>query len=165
MTDATPDKKRLDAGLVTTPVQILAQYVKDFSFENPGAPGTLRVSNARPEMDVNLVLDAIKIEDEANPDLYESVLTLKVKSTRESETLFIAEISYAALVGVRGIGAQHIKPILYIDVPHMLFPFARQMIATAVSAGGFPPLLLAPVDFRGMYEKSHRDGAERGQAA
>jgi preprotein translocase subunit SecB len=163
MSEDITQKKNIAADLKATPVQIHAQYVKDFSFENPNAPETLRVNNARPEMDVNIVLDAIKIQDEANPDLYEAALTLKVQSTREGEVLFIAEIVYAALVGIRDVAPKYIKPILYIDVPQMLFPFARQMVANAVTAGGFPPLLLNPIDFRGMYENSAKK--DEGSAA
>lgn len=162
MSDSSTEKKRVNADLKPTPVQVHAQYVKDFSFENPGAPETLRASNARPETDINIVLDAVNIKDDGNPDLYESALTLKVTSTRDGETLFIAEIVYAALITIKGVQSQFIKPILYIDVPQMLFPFARQMVSNAVTAGGFPPLLLNPVDFRGMYENS---AAQQSDAA
>lgn len=162
MNDTPIEKKRVDADLKPTPVQVHAQYVKDFSFENPHAPDTLRLNNTRSETDVNIVLDAVKIQDETNPDLYESALTLKVTSSREGETLFIAEIVYAALVTIKDVQPQFIKPILYVDVPQMLFPFARQMVSNAVSAGGFPPLLLNPVDFRGMYENSR---ASQNEAA
>lgn len=154
MNDSPMEKKRVNADLKPTPVQVHAQYVKDFSFENPNAPEALRLNNARAETDINIVLDAVKIQDESNPDLYESSLTLKVQSTRGTDTLFIAEIVYSALVSIKDVQPQFIKPILYVDVPQMLFPFARQMVSNAVTAGGFPPLLLNPVDFRGMYENS-----------
>lgn len=145
------EQENIDATIPPTPVQVHAQYVKDFSFENPNAPDSLRPSQARPEMDVNIVLDSNKIEDPENLDLYESAITLTVKSTREGKTLFITEIVYAALVTIKNIPAQHVKSVLYVDVPQMLFPFARQMIASAVTSGGFPPVLLNPVDFRAMY--------------
>lgn len=151
MTDQT-EKQRIDADLRPTPVQVHAQYVKDFSFENPTAPASLRPSDERAEMDVNLILDAVKIEDDQIADLYESSLTLKVKSLRGASTLFISEIVYSALVSMPGVSQSQARSILYVDVPQMLFPFARQVIANAVSAGGFPPLLLNPMDFRGMYE-------------
>lgn len=160
MSNDDTEKKRVDADLKPMPVQILAQYVKDFSYENPSAPDSLRASDQKPEMDVNLVLDAIKINDEALPDLYESAITLKVKSTRGNETLFIAEIVYAALIGLKDISPAQSKYILYVEVPQMLFPFARQMIASAVGAGGHPPLLLNPIDFRGMYENNIRNKKE-----
>ena len=155
MSDET-QKKRVDATIPVTPVQVHAQYIKDFSFENPNAPDSLRASGGKPEMDVNIVLDAVKITDETNPDLYETGLTLTVKSTRDGKVLFISEIVYAALVTIKDIPAQHIRSILYVDVPQMLFPFARQIVANAVTGGGFPPLLLNPIDFRGMYEDANK---------
>lgn len=147
-----------------TAVQVHAQYVRDFSFENPGAPHTLRAGAGNPEMDVNIVLDANKINDEQNPDLYESALKLTVRSTRGGETLFIAEIVYAALVTLKGVPQNGIKPVLYVEIPQMLFPFARQILANAVSNGGFPPLLLNPVDFRSMYLNSITPTAEDAAA-
>ena len=99
MTNTSDDKKRIDTDIATTAVQVHAQYVKDFSFENPNAPASLRPGTNRPEMDVNIVLDASKIKDETNPDLYESALTLTVKSTQDGNVLFITEIVYAALDG------------------------------------------------------------------
>lgn len=145
------------------PVQVHGQYVRDFSFENPNAPHSLRPGTGNPEMDVNIVIDANKIADDKNPDLYETAIKLTVKSKREDETLFIAEIVYAALVTLKGVAAPQIKPILYVEIPQLLFPFARQIIANAVSAGGFPPLLLNPVDFRGMYANSLKQSS--GEAA
>ncbi len=146
------DEKRLvDVNVPNLPVVVHAQYLKDFSFENPTAPESLKPSTARPEMDMNILLDAQKIEDGQNPDLYESTLNITVKAVREGKTVFIAEIVYGALVSLKGVPQENIRPILYIDVPQMIFPFARQVIATATGAGGFPPLLLNPVDFRGMY--------------
>jgi preprotein translocase subunit SecB len=160
------EKTRLDVDIPVTPVQVHAQYVKDFSFENPGAPDSLRPGGGQPALDVNIILDAHKIEDEANPDLYETALTLTVKSMRDGKILFISEIVYAALVTLKSVPTAHIKPILYVEVPQMLFPFARQMVANAVSAGGFPPLLLNPVDFRNMYaDNQKRETATNGGAA
>ncbi len=157
MNDQAMNKQHLDADVKPTPVSVLAQYVKDFSFENPSAPASLRPSDARAEMDVNLVLDAVKIQDEQIPELYESSLTLKIQSLREGMPLFIAEIVYSALVSFKDIPPAQARYILYVDVPQMLFPFARQIVANAVSAGGFPPLLLNPMDFRGMYESRNKD--------
>lgn len=152
MNDKPMEKKRIDAELRPTQVQVHAQYIKDFSFENPAAPASLRPSDVMPETDVNLVLDAVKINDEQIDDLYEATLTLKIRSLREGAPLFIAEIVYAALVSLTNPAPGQAKYILYVEVPQMLFPFARQAIANAVTNGGFPPLLLNPMDFRAMYE-------------
>lgn len=146
------------------PIQIHGQYVRDFSFENPNAPHSLRPGAGTPEMDVNIVIDANKVTDETNPDLYETAIKLTVRSKRGDETLFIAEIVYAALLTLKNAEPGQIKPVLYVDIPQMLFPFARQIIANAVSAGGFPPLLLNPVDFRAMYVSSLKQ-ATAGVAA
>lgn len=154
------EKQRIDSDMPVTPVQVHAQYVKDFSFENPKAPGALRASNSRPEMDVNIAIDANKIEDGESTDLYESALTLSVKARRDGEIIFVTEITYAAAVTIKDVQPAMIKPILYIEVPTLLFPFARQMLANAVIAGGFPPLLLNPVDFRRMYAETKQGDTE-----
>lgn len=159
MTDNQTEKTVHNVETPPAPVQVHAQYVRDFSFENPNAPHSLRASGGNPEMDVNIVLDANKITDETNPDLYESAIKFTVRSRRGDETLFIAEIVYAALVTLKNVNPSLIKPILYVEVPQMLFPFARQIIANAVSSGGFPPLLLNPVDFRTMYANSMKQEA------
>jgi len=159
------EKTSVNAEIPITPVQVHAQYVKDFSFENPNAPDSLRPSSDKPEMDVNIVLDAVKIEDAENPDLYESGITLTIKSTRGGKVLFISEIVYAALVTIKDVPSQHIKPILYIEIPQMLFPFARHIVANAVTSGGFPPLLLNPVDFRGMYADASKKAAQASSSA
>lgn len=156
MNNTEDQKTVVNADIKPTPVKVLAQYVKDFSFENPNSPESLRASNARPEMDVSIVIDGVKVNDDAEPSLYESSIKLKVKSTRDGDTLFITEIVYAALVDLKDSAPEYIRPILYVEVPQMLFPFARQMLANAVSSGGFPPLLLNPIDFKGMYESSKK---------
>lgn len=155
------EQERVDVGLRPAQIQVLAQYVKDFSFENPAPTLSLRPSAERPEIDVNIALDAAKINDQDNDALYETSVTVKVRSLRGGNILFITEISYAALVSLTDVPAAAIKPLLYVDVPQLLFPFVRQKVAEAAQSGGFPPLLLTPVDFRGMYE----DAAKRQSAA
>lgn len=161
-------KARVDVDVPDLPVIVHAQYVKDFSFENPNAPATLRPSKARPEMDINILLDAQRIQDDQNPDLYESALTLNIKAIREGQVVFICEIVYAALVTIKDAPAERINPILYVDVPAMVFPFARQLVATATAAGGIPPLYLNPIDFRSMYlsqKREQKQGVETAGAA
>lgn len=134
------------------PVVIHTQYVKDVSFENPNSPETLRPGKAAPEMDINISMDAKKIE-EANPDenLFEVVLKLGAKATREDKAMFLAEIDYAALVSLPGVAKENHHPLLLIEVPKVIFPFARQLLAELTQSGGYPPLLLNPVDFRTLY--------------
>ena len=164
MNDKTTEKSVIDVEPPVLPVQVHAQYVKDFSFENPNAPDSLRPAGGKPELDVNIMLDAAKITDESNPDLYESSLKLTVKSLRGDQVLFISEIVYSALVTVKGVPAPAVRSVLYVEVPQMLFPFARHMLASAVTGGGFPPLLLNPVDFRAMYASSLKKTDAEGHA-
>lgn len=160
MADPQTEKKIMDATLQPMPIQVHAQYVKDFSFENPNAPESLRMAESVPNIDVNLVLDAIKINDDQIADLYESSLTMKIHSTKDSQTLFIAEITYCALVSFKDLSPANAQYILYVEVPQMLFPFARQMVANAVTAGGQPQLLLKPIDFRAMYASKIKQAQE-----
>jgi len=151
------EKSRIDVDVPDIPVNVHAQYIKDFSFENPNAPEILRPSNGRPNMDINITIDATRVKDEENPHLYESAMTLTVKATRDGKTMFITEIVYAALVTIVDAPAERINPILYVDIPQMMFPFARQMVSQATGAGGFPPLMMNPIDFRAMYLSQKRD--------
>ncbi len=164
MSEKASEKPVVDVEPPVLPVQVHAQYVKDFSFENPMAPDSLRPSGGKPELDVNIMLDASKINDESNPDLYESTLKLTVKSLRDNQVLFISEIVYAALITVKNVPQAAVRSILYVEVPQMLFPFARQMLSSAVTGGGFPPLLLNPVDFKAMYTASLKKTGIEGNA-
>lgn len=165
MTVDTAAKNRIDTDLSPMPVKVHAQYIKDFSFENPGAPHTLRAGEGQPTLDVNFVLDAFKIEDEEVKDLYESSITVKVESKRGKDVLFIAEIVYAGLVSFSSLSEAQAKYILYVEVPQMLFPFARQTLINTAMAGGFPPIMLNPVDFRAMYENRLRQNKAQAMGA
>jgi len=133
------------------PVVIHAQYLKDLSFENPNAPDSLRKGQAAPEIDMNISMDAKKLEDENIDSLYEVVLNLNVSAVREGKTAFIAEIVYAATVSMGEVNENRHHTLLLMEVPRLLFPFARQILANMTGSGGFPPLVLNPVDFRAMY--------------
>ena len=156
MSENSPEKTHVDVSIPPLAVTVHAQYTKDFSFENPGVPGTLRPSTSKTEMDVKIMMDAVKIDDGMNENLYETALTLNVRAIRDGKPVFIVELVYAALVSVPEGPAGQVKSILYVEIPQMLFPFARQIIANAVSNGGFPPFMLSPVDFRSMYAESQR---------
>lgn len=145
-------EKRIDVEAPALPVVIHAQYLKDLSFESPNSPAVFRRGLKPPEMDMNFHLDARKIEDEENPHLYETTMRINITAKREDSTAFLIECVYGALVSLaKDIDPGHIRPILFVEVPQILFPFARQVVAQASQNGGFPPLLLNPVDFRAMY--------------
>jgi preprotein translocase subunit SecB len=136
-------------------IRILAQYIRDLSFESPHAPESLRGGETAPQIDLGVELNAKGREDA----LFEVELKLTARATRESEAVFHIELVYAGLFQIVGVPAADMEPVLMIECPRYLFPFARRMIADLSSEGGFPPFMLEPLDFAGIY------AARRAQAA
>ncbi len=140
-----------EAQVPNSPVIIHKQYLKDLSFENPNAPKILIMGDIRPEMDMNINMEVQKLEDDAHEHYYEVALTLNASAVREGEVMFIAEVIYAAALSINGIEEKKHHPLLLVEVPHLIFPYARQILANITQSGGFMPLQLRPVDFRSMY--------------
>lgn len=138
-------------------IHVLGQYIKDLSFENPGAPRSLRASDKAPALDVNVNVNA---KPQSQTD-FEIELKLDARAARGDETLFIVEVTYAGLFQLRNVPAEHIQPLVLIECPRLLFPFARQIIADATRQGGFPPLMIDPVDFTALYRR--RVAEQQGQ--
>lgn len=133
------------------PVMVHAQYVKDVSFENPSAPMSLKAGQEAPKVDININLDAKSIDDPQIKSLYEVSIRVSAKATRADQTLYIAEVLYAAAVSMPQVQEEHHHPLLLVEIPKMIFPFARKIIADLVQDGGYPALLLGPVEFAAMY--------------
>lgn len=127
-------------------IGLLTQYVKDLSFENPNAPGIFQ-SAEQAQLDVQFNIGANQIGDE----MHEVVLKLDVTSKVGDQIAFVVDLSYAGLFGVRNVEADQLQPFMLGEAPRILFPFARRVLADAVRDGGFPPLLLEPIDFNGLY--------------
>jgi preprotein translocase subunit SecB len=127
-------------------VAILTQYVKDLSFENPNAPASLQVQ-AQPRIDVNVGVNARKAAD----DVYEVELKISAKADLDGTAAFMVELLYAGLFGLKNVPEEALEPFCIIEAPRILFPFARRIIADAVRDGGFPPLMLDPIDFGQLY--------------
>ncbi len=132
------------------PLTIHAQYIKDLSFENPNAPASLKNKDGgAPVMDVNVNLDSAPLADKGT---FEVTLKVNMSAKRNEQTLFFAELVYGVVASIaENVPEQHVHPLLMIEVPKMAFPFARQILCDAVIGGGFPPLLLNPVDFEALY--------------
>lgn len=145
-------------------MMVHTQYVKDFSFENPNAPESYSYKGAStPNMDANINMHAKALDGEQN--LYEIVLEVSAQATREGKTMFLAEISYGIVASVNeNVPEQHRHPLLLIEGPKLAFPFVRQMLANAIQDGGYPPLLLQPVNFEELYKQQYLEQA-RAQAA
>lgn len=148
------------------PITVHAQYVRDISFENPNAPDSLRGGLSSPEMDVNVSMDARELEDDDIKNLYEVALTISATAKREDKTFFVAEVIYGVTVSIGDVvpESQH-HPILFIEIPRLAFPFARQIMATITSQGGYPPVLLNPVDFQALYMERFKDEITTAQKA
>lgn len=126
---------------------VKGQYIKDLSFENPNAPQSLTVMNARPNIDVNVDLKAQKLQE----DFYEMTLHIAARASTEAGVLFLVDLSYSGLFQVSNIPADKLEPLIMIDCPFVLFPFARRVVADVTRDGGFPPLMLDPIDFHALY--------------
>ena len=147
-TDADHSTNGLDE---STTMQINAQYIKDFSFENPNSPGSLQ-PKTEPSVEVNVDVQAVSLSDH----VYEVSLTTSITGRDETQTLFIIELVYAGIFTLQAEGDDNIQPALLIDCPQLLFPFARSIIASVTQNGGFPPLLLQPVNFAQLYIDSKK---------
>lgn len=152
MSDEEANKKSIDVEAPALPITIHAQYLKDLSFENPRSPQIFKGGLKPPKMDMNFNLDAQKVEDKDHTHLYEVSIKLNITATNDDGAAFIVECVYAALVSLhKDVQVELIRPMLFVEVPQMMFPFARQIVSNATQSGGFPPLMLNPIDFRGMY--------------
>ncbi|MGI8841035.1 MAG: protein-export chaperone SecB [Caulobacteraceae bacterium] len=159
MTDSASAPPPLGAGppddVMQPGIRILAQYVRDLSFESPHAPDSLRGGESAPQIDLGVELNAKAREG----GLFEIELKLTARAARGTAAVFHIELVYAGLFQVAGVPAEEMEAVLMIECPRYLFPFARRIIADLSMEGGFPPFMLEPLDFAGIY------AARRAQAA
>jgi len=147
------------AGAAPQPtVRVLAQYVKDLSFENPRAPASLQKQEDSPPINIGVNVSARGI---AESD-FEVTLSLNAKAGEADAVNFEVELQYAGVIRVANMKPEHVQPFLLIEGPRLLFPFARQILADAVRNGGFPPLMIDPIDFVSLYR---RNMEKAGQSA
>ena len=139
---------------------MVSQYVKDLSFENPRAPRSLQPGETRPEIQIRVDVRAQQLE----PERYEVSLQLHAEAKSGAETAFMVELTYAGLFGVLNIPQESLQPLLLIECPRLLFPFARRVVADATRDGGFPPLLIDPIDFATLYRRRQQQAQAPRQA-
>jgi preprotein translocase subunit SecB len=128
-------------------LQVVGQYIKDLSFENPGIATSI---SDRPQIELAVDLNAARLADK---DMFEVELKIRVDAKSEGKPLFLLEVAYAGafrLTNVPDTGTQQM--ILLIQAPHMLFPFVRRIVADVVRDGGMPPLMIEPIDFMALYQ-------------
>lgn len=143
-------------------VGLIAQYVKDLSFENPNAPAVYQWQG-QPRIDVQFNIRA----DTVGEDVHEVMLKIDVTAASDQGTAFRVDLLYAGLFGLRNIPQDQAQPFLLAEAPRLLFPFARRVLSDAVRDGNFPPLMLEPIDFGSLYmqQQAQAQALENGETA
>lgn len=131
-------------------LSVLAQYIKDFSFENPNSPRSLQPTGQNPAINIQVHVSSNQLAD----GNVEVVLKIEGKAEAAGTLLFGFELSYGGAFRIQNVPQESLAPVIMIECPRLLFPFAREIIASAVSNGGFPPLMIDPVDFVGLYRQN-----------
>ncbi len=142
-------------------LSVLVQYTKDFSFENPNAPRSFGPQQQAPNISIQVNVNARQI---GQTD-YEAILLLEGGAGEGANTLFKFELNYAGVFRVENVPAEQIQQVVMIEGPRLLFPFARQIIADAVKAGGYPPLYVDPIDFNALFLQRMAQTAATAPAA
>ncbi len=131
-------------------LRVLAQYLKDHSFENPRAPMSFRDNGTAPGIEVNVDVNARGL----GGGQYEVELAVSARARRAQDVVFVVETTYAGVFEIVNVPENQIEPILLIECPRLLFPFARQIVAETTTAGNFPPVMLDPIDFLMIYQRN-----------
>jgi len=147
-----------NAPAMTLPITIHAQYIKDLSFENPSPIASFtNENNAQPNISVGIQAKA----DNLGGRNFVFILEIRIDATRDKAPLFVTELTYAGIITLGdSVSEDAAGPLLMIDSPRLLFPFARNILADVTRDGGFPPLMLAPVDFAALYEQQKTQAAQ-----
>jgi preprotein translocase subunit SecB len=129
---------------------ILAQFIKDLSFESPNAPMSLQAPGDNPKLDINIQVQVARHTDE----IYEVDLAFNAKAESEAGVIYNVELVYGSMFQASGIPDEYVMQVLYVDAPTIVFPFMRRVIADITSDGGFQPLMLEPIDFGGLFQQN-----------
>ncbi len=139
---------------------LVGQYIRDMSFENPGAPGSIMLGGPNPNFNVGINVGVKKQAD----DVYAVEITLNAKAEREKTVLFNVELIYGGVFRIKNVPENQLAPLLLVECPRLIFPFARQVLASVTQQGGFPPLMMEPVDFNAIYVQNLRQLQAQQQA-
>lgn len=137
-------------------LNMIGQYIRDLSFESPGAPASIMLNNAQPAFSVGINVGVKRQAD----DVYAVEITINAKADREDTVLFAVELVYGGVYRIRNIAEPQLSQLLMIECPRLIFPFARQVLASVTQQGGFPPLMMEPVDFAQVYLQNVRNMQE-----
>jgi preprotein translocase subunit SecB len=143
-----------------TQVRVVAQYIKDLSFESPNVAKLLDGPGEAPNLRVEVNVNASKIAGAT----FESTINFKAEASNKGGTIYDLELAYAGMFQVENMPEAALEPFLLIDCPALLFPFARRLVADLTREGGFPPLLLDPINFANLFNKRQQERSAQGQA-
>ncbi len=148
-TNGGPAPEQPNAQQQVPQLQTLTQYIKDFSFENPNAPRSLQPQQQPPKINIQINVNAKPVAEND----FEVELKLEGRAEMPNLFLFSFDLLFAGLFRIQNVPAESVQLVVMIECPRLLFPFAREIIATSVRNGGFPPLILDPVDFAALYRQ------------
>ena len=137
--------------------QVVGQFIKDLSFENPNVSRLLDGPGDNPNLKLEVNVNAERVK----PELYQSAIDFKAHATNKNGTIYIMECVYGGLFKLVSVPEQALEPFLLINCPTILFPFLRRLVADITREGGFPPLLLDPIDFGGLYIRRQQELAQQ----
>ena len=149
-TAKAPEAPAADPKAPAAQIQMISQYIKDLSFENPGVGRQVKSPK------VELAVD-VQTHQASGEGQYEIVLNLRVTATDETATMFIVELAYGSFVVLKDVPADYVQQVLMIEIPRQIFPFARRIVADVTRDGGMLPLMLEPIDFVAIYRKKLAD--------
>lgn len=149
MSDQAANGQDQQGGANALPINVLVQYVKDFSFENPNAPQSLLPSEVQPQVGIGVDVGVRAVGDE----VFEVMLNLRAEAKAGENTQFLVDLSYGGLFQLVGVPEEHQHAVLFIEGSRLLFPFARSIVADATRDGGYPPLMINPIDFTDLYRR------------
>ncbi|MGH6931593.1 MAG: protein-export chaperone SecB [Dongiaceae bacterium] len=160
MTDQQPETAGAPPTPRGAPITVMAQFLKDLSFESPGAPASVGLAT---ELRQGSVAVDVKVTGMGGTN-YEVVVRLRVEATHEGKVIYLLELEYGGLVQIGNVEPERVEPLLMIEAPRLLFPYARAIVTHLTREGGFAPLLINPIDFAAMY-RDHRRQAQPNQPA
>lgn len=141
-------------------LNVMVQFTKDFSFENPNAPRSLAPQETAPNIGIQVNVNARQLAE----DDFEVSLLIEGQAGEGEGLLFKFELNYAGVFRVRGVPQEHLHQVVMIECPRLLFPFGRQIVADAVRNGGFPPLYIDPIDFAALYQQRALEAQAKAQS-
>ncbi len=146
-----------DAAATTTQpnIRVMGQYIKDLSFESPNVGKIMEGPVENPQLQVEVNVNARQV----GPSVFESVIEFEANATSKAGALYKLAIDYGGMFKLENMPQQAVEPFLLVNAPALLFPFVRRIIADLTREGGFPPLMLDPIDFASLYMKRKQDGA------